>query len=338
MEKYKAYFKNGNIDIEHTILIIYSLCWGAPFIINKLGYIWLLYISRAYHSVLLLFFVSLVLLVINGYILYIVIRKFLKAIRQRKIAFILIIFYLFIPFLQATVFWLGFTFLTVTILFNNLSPSYEGIRTILVYLEKYSQLYSKMVNSFEMVARSGAFIPGFIAFSMMLNIVVPQKYQKVDLSWKDKVMRFLWKVAGLLIPITILFIFSAINKSTFTVVGTVVAVLTWFVNPVHRASLFIRDLKISEDDFKPRIINNSKMLQLILGLVVTSMGISVYFFEKQNWLARFFISASIFFILIVIILIYQFIVNRKKTEWITKNFKKEVAIELIELDNIKQDE
>ena len=88
MEKYKAYFKNGNIDIEHTILIIYSLCWGAPFIINKLGYIWLLYISRAYHSVLLLFFVSLVLLVINGYILYIVIRKFLKAIRQRKIAFL----------------------------------------------------------------------------------------------------------------------------------------------------------------------------------------------------------------------------------------------------------
>lgn len=160
MEKYKAYFKNGNIDIEHTILIIYSLCWGAPFIINKLGYIWLLYISRAYHSVLLLFFVSLVLLVINGYILYIVIRKFLKAIRQRKIAFILIIFYLFIAFLQATVFWLGFTFLNVTI----------------------------------------------------------------------------------------------------------------------------------------------------------------------------------FFILIVIILIYQFIVNRKKTEWITKNFKKEVAIELIELDNIKQDE
>lgn len=337
IEKSKDFINSGTIDAEHYLIMFYSVGWLLPLLLNRIGCIILLFVAPIFGGLLWGFLISSLLCIINGFIFNIVRKSFLSYLKSKRIVLTFITFYLIFAFLTSALLWLGWSMLHIKIALNYITQSYDTAKNIIQQTGKYRALNSDIQNVFGDIAKLGSTIIAITAISLILSTILPTKYQVVDIPWRYKLNRILIKIFLIIIPLVILLLFSAINKSTFAIVGTVVVIITWLINPVHRASLFISDRKISEDDFLPRVINSSKIYQLILGGIVTSLGISVYFFENVDWMNRFWISSIIFIGFILLIIIYRCIVERNKNDWIKKNFKRDVAVELIQLEERNKD-
>ena len=318
LKKIKTFFKSRTIDSEHIIGMIYALLYLLPFMINKLVFA---IVSRIFSYLpLSVFTVPLTMFILNVFLFIVFAKTIVKLFKEKR-------------FLLGMVFWFGSLFLSLAVTTELLLRGSIRASEFFNMVNRYSRNYQSMSETFESYARIGAPIIQFLGVSYLLNLFIPEKYKSIDLKILDKIKRVFIKIIVTVIPLLAFFVFSHINRTTFTIIGLVTVVLAWFIDPKNVAILINPKIKISDDDIRPEVLNRYHLLRLFISFIVAAWAISVYFFEKQNIETRLYISLGLLAFFMTLLTIGKFFLEKNGERWINKNLKDDVAQEIIQ-DNI----
>jgi brp/blh family beta-carotene 15,15'-monooxygenase len=335
LDRINNFFKSRTIDSEHIIGIIYALLYLLPFLVNSLIYAIITLIFS--YLPLTTLIVSLLMCIINCALLIYFVQTFIKFIREKRFLLGTILLYLILAFLLGTIFWFGMIFLSLTLTMTMFLPDSIQPNEFLAMIYKYSNNYQRMSALFESSSKLGAPIIQILAISNLLNSFIPEKYKTIDLKFFDKIIRILFKIIFIIIPLLAFFIFYHIDKTSFTIIGLITVIITWIIDPKNIAILINLKVKVSDEDIKPEILNKFKLFQLFISFIVVSWAISVYFFQEQSIEIRLYISLGSLLCFMFVLLICQRILKRNGESWLNNNFKDEIAKKFIE-DNFNSDD
>lgn len=329
----KQFFKSRTIDAEHLIAICYLMLYMLPFLVN--GMIFIVLGAFLKKIPFLSFLTPIIICFINGIFLFYFSKRIIAYIKQKRFLLSLILLYIVLSFFTAFIFWIGTIFLNITAMLFMRIPNSLSVNELYDLIVKYSHGYKTMIDSFEGYSRGVIPFIQILGFSYFLNLFVPLRYQSVDIPVYKKIFRILIKVIYLILPIIFFFIFSKIDKDSYTVVAPIGLLIIWFSKPENIISILNSSIIISDEDVKPEVINRNKILKLFLTLIEISWGISVYFFANYSAGERLFITLGILFIGLVLLIIWQKYIKTHQTQWIENTLKKESAQKI--LDNIQTD-
>lgn len=332
-KKIKKFFKSRTIDAEHIIGYCYLMLYMLPFLVNGMLFIVLGVILNKIPF--LRFLTPIIICFINGIFLFYFSKKIITYIKQKRFLLSLILLYIVLSFFTAFIFWIGTIFLNITAMLFMIIPNSLSKNELVALISKYSYGYQTMINSFEGYPRVVVPFIQILGFSYFLNLFVPLRYQSVDIPVHQKIFRILIKVIYLILPIIFFFIFSKVDKDSYTVVAPIGLLIVWFSKPENIISLLDRSIIISDEDVKPEVINRIKILQLFLTLIEISWGISVYFFANYSAAERLFITLGILSIGLILLIIWQKYIKAHQTQWLENTLKKESAQKI--LDHIQTD-
>lgn len=321
------FFKSRTIDSEHIIGIIYAFLYLLPFMINKLVFAIVNWIFS--YLPLSIMTIPLTMFVINLSLFIYYVKTIVRLFKERRILLGIIIFYLVFSFLLGSIFWFGSIFLGLTVTTVLLFPNSIQSHELLNMMNRNSQNYWSMSDSFENYARIGVPIIQFLGLSYFLNLFVPSKYQSVDISIKERFIRIFIKVVYLLLPIIFFLIFSKVDKDSYTVIAGIGLVIIWFSTPQNIISLLNRSIIIKEEDVKPEVVNRIKILQLLLFFIEISWGISIYFFAKYSAIDRLFITLGILSMALILLIVWQKYKKVHQKEWIKNTLKEGSAQKIL---------
>ena len=329
----KQFFKSRTIDAEHLIAICYLMLYMLPFLVN--GMIFIVLGAFLKKIPFLSFLTPIIICFINGIFLFYFSKRIIAYIKQKRFLLSLILLYIVLSFFTAFIFWIGTIFLNITAMLFMRIPNSLSVNELYDLIVKYSHGYKTMIDSFEGYSRGAIPFIQILGFSYFLNLFVPLRYQSVDIPVYKKIFRILIKVIYLILPIIFFFIFSKVDKDSYTVVAPIGLLIIWFSKPENIISILNSSIIISDEDVKPEVINRNKILKLFLTLIEISWGISVYFFANYSAGERLFITLGILFIGLVLLIIWQKYIKTHQTQWIENTLKKESAQKI--LDNIQTD-
>ena len=333
LKKIKQFFKSRTIDAEHIIGYCYLMLYMLPFLVNGMLFIVLGVILN--EIPFLSFLPPIIICFINGIFLFYFTKRIVAYIKQKRFLLSLILIYIVLSFLIAFIFWIGTIFLNITVMFSMINPNSLSKNELFDLISKYSHGYKTMIDNFEGYSRGAIPFIQILGFSYFLNLFVPLRYQRVDIPVYKKIFRILIKVIYLILPIIFFFIFSKVDKDSYTIVAPIGLLIIWFSKPENIISILNNSIIISDEDVKPEVINRIKILKLLLTLIEISWGISVYFFANYSAVERLFITLGILFIGLVLLIIWQKYIKAHQTQWIENTLKKESAQKI--LDNIQTD-
>lgn len=332
-KKIKQFFKSRTIDAEHLIGICYLMLYMLPFLVNGMIFIVLGVILKKIPF--LSFLTPIIICFINGIFLFYFSKRIIAYIKQKRFLLSLILLYIVLSFFTAFIFWIGTIFLNITAMLFMRIPNSLSENELYALIVKYSHGYKTMIDSFEGYSRGAIPFIQILGFSYFLNLFVPLRYQSVDIPVYKKFFRILIKVIYLIFPIIFFFIFSKVDKDSYTIVAPIGLLIIWFFKPENTISILNNSIIISDEDVKPEVINRFKILKLFLTLIEISWGISVYFFANYSAVERLFITLGILFFGLVLLIIWQKYITAHQTQWIENTLKKESAQKI--LDNIQTD-
>lgn len=323
-----SFFKSRTIDSEHIIGMIYAFLYLLPFMINKLVFVIVNWVFSYFPLSILT--IPMIMFIINLILFMYLIKTVVRLFKERRFLLVIILLYLVFAFLLAVVFWFGSIFLGLAVSIQIFLQDINKSNELLNMVNTYTQNYQNMNDNFESSARIGANVIQFLGVSYFLNMFVPSKYQSIDIAPQKKFTRFLIKVSYLVLPILFFIIFSTVDKDSFTLIAIIGAIITWFLSPQNMISLLNRSTIITDGDIKPEVINQIKILQLILWLIEISWGISILIFGTYSAIERLLIASGILFVGVVFFKIRQRYIKTYSEEWLRKTLKKESAQKILE--------
>lgn len=192
-------------------------------------------------------------------------------------------FLLFLPFLMFLLCWLMILFGNLSILLNPYGGG-SGISP-----EQLKEAYIRAVNSNITAIKGVTVYVTILAISAAYNIFVPQKWQTVDISLKNKILRLLWKITCLILPFLIVYVYSLFNTTNFAIWGFLSMCVIFFVDPKNIAGLIFDYHKYSDANITESALGKAQAFKAYYLLLVVAWSISLFGFSDQPLGIRFLV-------------------------------------------------
>ncbi|CAD5902922.1 hypothetical protein [Carnobacterium maltaromaticum] len=291
----KIKLSDKSIDSEHILFICYCCLTIVPAIITVFGIHTVIIIQEK----LLKYAIYIILLVVNTALLYFFGKKTWRFIKQKRIILGVLSIFTVGLFLSFTLSWL-------IILLGNFSNelNYKASQYQNIIIQPTNSLFQTIDTSHSVAQRMITLIP-IIGISYFLNIIVPKKLQRIDISFKNKLKRVCLKVIYLLVFGIITYIFTIIDKDNFGSVSIFTTLFTFACTPKTCLYIFTNYKNIETKNISEKITKKFEVLKLLYYEFVFSWSISIYIFSPKNQNEKLTIFAitlcSLFLVTMVIL-------------------------------------
>lgn len=322
--KIKNKLLDGSMDSYHYQAILYCL---TPLILLLFfaleAFILNLILSNLQSKLLAIFeFISgSIFFVINSYLLIFFVKKIVSSLKSKYILLSFLILQSVLLLLLTTLFWFK---AILAELHNILILSFNFDMPFIFPYEAINPV----INSLTIVVQNMMIFLLPIAFSFLLNSLLPEPLQKKDVSTKQKLVRMRTKLFILVVALAMSFIFSIIDKNNFGSISILTTLFTFLCTPKTILRLFSNEEHVESKSISDDILIKFDRIKFLYYEFIFAWSISIYIFDSKKTEDKILISAIIFFILLIITLITQtYLKNDKKDlflKWIVDNEDDEI--------------
>ncbi|BAL69962.1 hypothetical protein SMULJ23_1628 [Streptococcus mutans LJ23] len=274
--------KDRSIDSEHYIAFFYCFGMMGSLLVNVSFYLFIASFLDTTHLITS-FIVYLLFIMINLVVVYRIGKKCIFYFKDRRFMTSFFSFLLFLPFLMFLLCWLMILFGNLSILLNPYGGG-SGISP-----EQLKEAYIRAVNSNITAIKGVTVYVTILAISAAYNIFVPQKWQTVDISLKNKILRLLWKITCLILPFLIVYVYSLFNTTNFAIWGFLSTCVIFFVDPKNIAGLIFDYHKYSDANITESALGKAQAFKAYYLLLVVAWSISLFGFSDQPLGIRFLV-------------------------------------------------